>query len=245
MMMALNLFYLPLPIELATYFNHTDVEKNSMKIINNFLKAAIYECMTADHSELIFSSDEYIKILDLITNDLIAFCKEDPASKGKQEIIVQTSLSFSAVLHYRLAYGLMNGDFSIPAQTLELYASLVSSRGKLKSGADIHYNAHIGQRFVLDHGYGTVIGETTIIGDDCYFLNGVTLGATGISGNPSRQRHPIIGNEVQIGAFSKIFGNIKIGNNVFIGPGCTVIHDLPDGAKLVNNNYKNQELINF
>ncbi len=43
------------------------------------------------------------------------------------------------------------------------------------SGAEIHFRSRIGARFIIDHGMGTVIGETSTIGDDCYVLGGVTL----------------------------------------------------------------------
>ncbi len=33
-----------------------------------------------------------------------------------------------------------------------------------------------------------------------------------------------------IGAGSKIIGAVKIGNNVKIGAGCTVMHDVPDNT---------------
>ena len=36
----------------------------------------------------------------------------------------------------------------------------------------------IGSRFFIDHGMGVVIGETSIVGDDCTIYHGVTLGGT-------------------------------------------------------------------
>lgn len=116
----------------------------------------------------------------------------------------------------------------------EYYAYLIFQRGKLKSGAEIHFKAKIGKRFILDHGYGTVFGDTTVIGNDCYILGGVTLGATGISRNSKAPRHPIVGNNVQVGCFSKVLGRINIGDNVFIGAGCTVTKDIPPNCRIVN-----------
>ena len=111
---------------------------------------------------------------------------------------------------------------------------------QLKSGADIHYRAKIGPRFVLDHGYNTVIGETTIIGSDSYILGSVVLGARGISGNPSSTRHPIIGNHVEVGAFSSILGNIHIGDYCFIGPNCTVVESIAPYSRVINQDYTAQ-----
>ena len=43
---------------------------------------------------------------------------------------------------------------------------------------------------------GIVVGETTIIGDDCQLYQGVTLGGTGKQGG---KRHPTLGNGVVVG----------------------------------------------
>ena len=160
-----------------------------METVNNLLKAAIYECVPPNHAEETLSSETYLNILHKALEDLDAFCLKDPASFDKRNIVAHTSLPFSAVIHYRLAHGLLSGRFSFHHDIAELYSSLLSNRGKLKSGAEIHHKAIIGNRFVLDHGFGTVIGETSIIGEDCYFLGNVILGATGISNNPNGERH--------------------------------------------------------
>ena len=43
----------------------------------------------------------------------------------------------------------------------------------------------------------------------------------------------MIGNDVYIGPGAKIFGGIKIGNNVRIGAKCVVFQDIPDNATVV------------
>ena len=80
---------------------------------------------------------------------------------------------------------------------------------------------------MLDHAVGTVIGETCVIGDDAYILGGVTLGAAGIANNPATARHPRLGDRVQVGAFARILGRVTIGDDVFIGPHCTITQDVP------------------
>ncbi|MGD9604986.1 MAG: serine O-acetyltransferase [Bacilli bacterium] len=97
-------------------------------------------------------------------------------------------------------------------------------------GVDIHPNAKIGKRLFIDHGMGVVIGETTVIGDDCLIYQGVTLGGTG---KEHKKRHPTLGNNVMVGAGSKILGNILIGDNVKIGANTVVIHDINPGQTVV------------
>ena len=74
---------------------------------------------------------------------------------------------------------------------------------------------------------GIVIGETAEIGDDCTIYHQVTLGGTGKDKN---KRHPTIGNNVMIGAGSKVLGPIRIGNNVKIGAGAVVLKNVPDNV---------------
>jgi len=77
---------------------------------------------------------------------------------------------------------------------------------------------------------GIVIGETAEVGDDCTIYHGVTLGGTGKDKN---KRHPTVGNNVMIGAGSKILGPIKIGDNVKIGAGAVVLHDIESNTTVV------------
>ena len=81
--------------------------------------------------------------------------------------------------------------------------------------------------FVLDHGFGVVIGETAVIGDDVTIYHGVTLGGTG---KEKGKRHPNIGNNVLIGAGAKVLGNINIGNNVKIGANAVILKDVDDNV---------------
>ncbi|MBX7228253.1 MAG: serine O-acetyltransferase [Burkholderiaceae bacterium] len=205
-----------------------------LEVINIQLQSALWECCSPQFAKKISGSSILKNTAKKILNDAIAFSAKDPAASNNILRVLNSYTSFKAVLHYRLAHALLNKEGACwngkgEAAFLEIasYADLISSRGKLLSGAEIHNKSLIGQRFVLDHGVGTVIGETTIIGNDCYILGGVTLGAVGIAGNQNCKRHPIIGNKVQIGAFARIFGCVHIGEGSFIGPHCIVTQDIP------------------
>ncbi len=67
---------------------------------------------------------------------------------------------------------------------------------------------------------GIVIGETAEIGDDCTIYQGVTLGGTG---KDNGKRHPTLGNNVLIGAGTKVLGPVYIGDNSRIGAGSVVL----------------------
>lgn len=205
------------------------------KIVNAQMQSALWECC---HPEIVeqFTQSEvlYHTLIEQIIEDALAYCKKDPASRNCLTSILQGYTSFKATCHYRLAHIIFQKSLH---PDKEIFATLISNRGKLLSGAEIHYKSQIGRNFVLDHGYGTVIGETTIIGDDCYLLGGVTLGATGIANNCSDRRHPKIGSNVEIGAFSKIFGSIEIGDHVFIGPNCVITENVLSHSRVINKSF--------
>jgi serine O-acetyltransferase len=169
---------------------------------------------------------------ELVFEDLMAYSLRDPASKGKAGLIFAAYASFKAVLCYRLAREVWQLDGTL-GKVRELIAHKLSNHGKLLSGIEIHPGAKIGRRFVLDHGFGTVIGETCEFGDDCYILSGVILGATGIAGNATGKRHPRLGSRVEVGSGARILGPVVIGDDVFISPSCIITQDVPAGVKVL------------
>jgi serine O-acetyltransferase len=204
----------------------------SRSAVANLLKAALMECTPPAFAEAVIAHPCFARACVLAHEDLDAFLAKDPAQRGSTIATLVGSTSYKATLHYRLAHALITtADFHTFANDdLEAYALLLSTRGKLLSGAEIHPRCKIGRRFILDHGWGSVIGETSVVGDDCYMLGGVTLGADGIAGNPSIKRHPTVGDRVQIGAFARVFGNIRIGSDVFIGTHCCITEDIESNS---------------
>lgn len=192
------------------------------------VNSALFECATGAFIAS-FRKQAFDVVVEKFMMDFLAFLNKDPSCQHNPNLLVHYT-SLRAVLHYRIANQIFleNMDTEI--------AFSVSSRGKLLSQAEIHPFASIGQGFVLDHGVGTVIGETTVIGTNCYVLGGVVLGASGISGNGSNKRHPTLGNHVEVGTRAKVLGPIYIGNHVFIGADCLVTEDIEDYSRVVLKN---------
>lgn len=109
-------------------------------------------------------------------------------------------------------------------------ARVISQLTRHVTGVEIHPAAQIGKHFFIDHAMGVVIGETTIIGDDCVLYQGVTLGGTG---NETGKRHPTLGNNVVVGTGAKVLGNITIGDNVKVGGNSVVVKDVPANCTVV------------
>lgn len=155
----------------------------------------------------------------------------DPACKSILEVIILYP-GFHILVFHRLSHFLYN-------RKMLFLARLISQIARFLTGIEIHPGAKIGRRLFIDHGMGIVIGETATIGNDCTMYHNSTLGGTGKDKN---KRHPDIGNNVMIGAGSKILGPIKIGNNAKIGANAVVLKDIPDNVTVVECNriiYKN------
>lgn len=109
-------------------------------------------------------------------------------------------------------------------------ARLLTNIARFWVGIEIHPGATIGKGLFIDHGMGVVIGETTVIGDDCIIYHGVTLGGTG---KQKCKRHPTLENRVLVGAGAKVLGDIILHNDVKVGANAVVVHDVAANATVV------------
>lgn len=173
-----------------------------------------------------YITKEKISIFKDISETINRIKNEDKACKSKLEILM-CYRGLHAVFLYRIAHKFYK-------VRMYLIARIISTISAFLTGIDIHPGAVIGRRLFIDHGTGTIIGETAIIGDDCLIYHGVTLGATGNENNFNR--HPIIMNKVMIGSGAKILGRIIIGNNVKIGANAIITKNIPDNKTVIKYN---------
>jgi serine O-acetyltransferase len=107
------------------------------------------------------------------------------------------------------------------------------------TGIDIHPGARIGESFVIDHGTGVVIGETTEIGENVRIYQGVTLGALSLPKNAGerlrgKKRHPTIEEDVIIYSGATILGgDTVIGSRSVIGGNVWVTESVPPDTKVI------------
>nr|WP_237397825.1 MULTISPECIES: hypothetical protein [unclassified Gilliamella] len=69
-------------------------------------------------------------------------------------------------------------------------------------------------------------------------MQNIILGSSKIAQNKEGGRHPIIGHNVEIGGYVRIFGRITIGNNVKISPHSIIYNDVPDNHIVTIKNTK-------
>jgi serine O-acetyltransferase len=176
--------------------------------------------------------------VDAAEADLLAFARRDPAAHGSWREVLGSYRCYRAVAAHRVAHAVLQAPLRPALRTpagrvrRRTIARAVSEHAKVDTGVEIHPAASIGARFVVDHGTGTVIGETAVVGDDCYLLHGVVLGAAGIADLPRTRRHPRLGDRVEIGAFARILGPVTVGDDVVIGCHALVRHDVAPGSRI-------------
>ncbi len=148
--------------------------------------------------------------------------ERDPAARSTLEVILCYP-GVHAVIWHKLSHFLWQNK-------LYLLGRFSSHIARWLTGIEIHPAAKLGRRLVIDHGMGVVIGETAVIGDDCYLYHQVTLGVARTMGG---KRHPTIGNNVIIGAGAKVLGPITVGDNARVGSNAVVVDAVPADTTVV------------
>ena len=157
-----------------------------------------------------------------LKEDIAVIKERDPAARSSFEILLTYS-GLHAIHSYRRA----NWFYRHKMFTI---ARMISQFAKFRTGIEIHPGATIGKGLFIDHGTGIVIGETTVIGDNCLLYQGVTLGGTG---KDKGKRHPTLGNNVLVGSGAKVLGPFRVGNNVKIAANAVVLNEIPDDCTAV------------
>ncbi|MDH5747787.1 MAG: serine O-acetyltransferase [Rhodospirillales bacterium] len=161
--------------------------------------------------------------------DIDSFMARDPAARSRTEVVLCYP-GFHALVYYRLAHGAWRRKWY-------LLGRLISHFAKILTGIEIHPGAEIGKRFVIDHGSGVVIGETSHIGDDVTIYQMVTLGGIAPAVDSHKQvdqkRHPTLKDGVIIGSGAQVLGPIIIGEGARIGANAVVTEDVPPGVTAV------------
>ena len=155
------------------------------------------------------------KFFGQIREDLNVVLTKDPAARNRLEIAL-TYPGLHAIWAHRIEHILWNNH-------LRFFARIMANGTRNRTGIEIHPGATIGHRFFIDHGMGTVIGETAIIGDDVTLYHQVTLGGRSLS---KGKRHPTVENNVTIGAGAKVLGDITIGEGSTVRANQVVTHSI-------------------
>jgi serine O-acetyltransferase len=127
-----------------------------------------------------------------------------------------------------------------------------------RTGMDLHPGARIGTHFFVDHCTGTVVGETSVIGNHVKMYQGVGLVARSLAaGQQLRglQRHPTVEDRVTIYAGATIMGGdtvvgegSTIGANVFLTtsvPANSIVVQEDVNVKVMKKRERDKSVVEF
>ncbi len=169
------------------------------------------------------------RIRELLGTDIDAAYTGDPAALSKEEVIVAYPF-VETIAVQRLAHVLYTDQ-------VPLIPRIMTEWAHARSGMDLHPGARIGTHFFVDHCTGTVIGETSLIGNHVKMYQGVGLVAKSLSAGRAlrgRKRHPTIEDDVTIYAGATIIGgDTVIGAGSTIGAGVFLMQSVPARSLVV------------
>ncbi|MDF3290473.1 serine O-acetyltransferase [Streptomyces silvisoli] len=163
-------------------------------------------------------------LLRTVAEDLRTVVDRDPSRATLLDAVLHPP--WQGLVLYRLAHRLhVRGRRFGPG--------LLTWVARVVSGMEIHAGARIGRRVFIDHGFGVVIGETAVVGNDVTIYHQVTLGSRGWwqDGGPGARRHPVVGDRVTIGVGASLLGPITVADDCPIRAHELVTNDRPGGAR--------------
>ena len=158
-------------------------------------------------------------ILKDIWSDVKAVQERDPAARSAIEVLLLYQ-GVHALIWHRFAHWFYE-------KHMFFIARMISQIARFFTLIEIHPGAQLGHGILIDHGSGVVIGETTIVGDNCTIYQGVTLGGVGTK---KGKRHPTLGNNVTVGAGAKILGSFEVGDNCSIAANAVLLRHLDENS---------------
>ena len=230
---ALHLVCLLYPeLSLFSYTSVTEMEDESGRLQKDLISIldATNACKNCDHDKVAKNFfNDLPELFRILNTDIEALLAGDPAARSEFEII-RAYPGFYALCFYRIAHSLYELDVQLLPRILTEYAHS-------KTGIDIHPAAKIGEHFFIDHGTGTVIGETAKIGSHVKLYQGVTLGAMSIDKSMAfTKRHPTVEDHVLIYSGATILGGeTVIGHNSIIGGNVWLTKSIPPWSLVYHN----------
>jgi serine acetyltransferase len=96
-------------------------------------------------------------------------------------------------------------------------------------GAEIHWNAEVGDGVSIVHGVGLVLSHRAKVGPGCILFHNVTLGE-GLDPDTKESGAPALGHDVHVGPGATLLGPITIGDGSKIMAGAVVTRSVPPNS---------------
>jgi serine O-acetyltransferase len=131
-----------------------------------------------------------------------------------------------AVVAYRIGRWLRDRPILLRIPLEPLYY-ILNALIQFLWGIELPREANIGPGLRIGHFGGITVTPFVVMGRNCGISQNVTIG---VSGHGDKAGAPVIGDDVYIAPGARVFGKIRIGNNVKIGANAVIYRDVPDNA---------------
>lgn len=167
----------------------------------------------------------------MIKNDILRTCRYIQGGTFRKILSCFRSPGVHAVVILRFGQWLLKQNLLIRVLLEPLYL-LQFHRIRSRWGIEIPRQTEIGEGLYIGHFGGIIISPQTIMGKNINLSQQVTIG---VAGEGNNRGCPVLGDNVYIAPGAKLFGKIRIGNNVKIGANAVVYKDIPDNAIVVTS----------
>ncbi len=144
-------------------------------------------------------------------------------------IILLTQPGILATALYRFGHWAYQQQ-GLKGRWCRLLRELAKRPVEVLTGISIVPTAHIGPGLYIAHFGGVFVGGDCVIGTNCNLGHDTTIGA---SGRGERRGSPQLGDRVNVTCGGRVFGPIRIGDDVMIGVNVVVSSDVPARTVLV------------
>ena len=134
-----------------------------------------------------------------------------------------------AVVVYRVGQWLL--ERPVPVRLLlEPDYVLFNALVQILWGIELPRQATIGPGLRIGHFGGITVSPEAVLGRNVSISQNVTIG---VNGEGAKAGTPTVGDDVYIAPGARLFGPIRVGDNVKIGANAVVYRDVPDNAVVV------------
>lgn len=173
----------------------------------------------------------HLHLFYFIKSDLARY-RETWKSRGEKpgmfRVTVESLLfkaGFQAVLLFRISHFFHHLG-------LNYLAWAISRINLFLSGAEIEFNAEIGEGLMIAHPHGIVIGRGSRLGKNITMYQGITFGVKDLKPE-NIKKFPVAEDNVTLFAGAKVIGGVTVGKGSSVGANSVVVEDIPPGSTAV------------
>lgn len=162
----------------------------------------------------------------MLGKDISRVYRDGSGGRVVRTINVFRSPGLHAVIVYRLGHWLIGRNILVKLLLGPIYV-LLSWLVRVQWGIQISRRATIGEGLKIQHFGLVIVSSDAVLGRNVSLAHDVTIGS---GGSGEKSGVPVVGDNVYIAPGARLFGKIRIGDNVKIGANAVVYKDIPDNA---------------